>query len=179
MSLSAFGLSLLGKLSEALHPSHAHFQGTEYKFAMKTLDKHEMQERNKVQRVLTEAQVLSVVDHPFLPTLYCTLQTDTHLHFVMEFCDGGELYGLLNSQPKKRLKEVGACWGGGGEGAEEGRQRVGTAEEGWDGQRREARGGGRQGGGGGAGNQMDEGGMEISHPHGRHQGRPSRSFQLG
>lgn len=32
-------------------------QGTEFKFAMKTLDKHEMQERNKVQRVLTEAQV--------------------------------------------------------------------------------------------------------------------------
>jgi len=32
-------------------------------------------------------------------------QTETHLHFVMEFCDGGELYGLLNAQPKKRLKE--------------------------------------------------------------------------
>jgi hypothetical protein len=32
-------------------------QGTDFKFAMKTLDKHEMQERNKVQRVLTEAQV--------------------------------------------------------------------------------------------------------------------------
>lgn len=46
------------------------------------------------------------VDHPFLPTLYCTIQTETHLHFVMEFCDGGELYGLLNSQPKKRLKEA-------------------------------------------------------------------------
>ncbi len=49
-------------------------QGTEFKFAMKTLDKHEMAERNKVQRVLTEAQVLNIVDHPFLPTLYCTLQ---------------------------------------------------------------------------------------------------------
>nr|AML78956.1 putative LOV domain-containing protein [Chlamydomonas noctigama] len=81
-------------------------QGTDFKFAMKTLDKHEMHERNKVQRVLTEAQILSVVDHPFLPTVYCTLQTDTHLHFVMEFCDGGELYALLNSQPKKRLKEA-------------------------------------------------------------------------
>nr|AML77908.1 putative LOV domain-containing protein [Chlamydomonas bilatus] len=81
-------------------------QGTEFKFAMKTLDKHEMHERNKVQRVLTESHILSVVDHPFLPTVYCTLQTDTHLHFVMEFCDGGELYGLLNSQPKKRLKEA-------------------------------------------------------------------------
>uniref|UniRef100_A0A126WXD7 non-specific serine/threonine protein kinase n=1 Tax=Brachiomonas submarina TaxID=327064 RepID=A0A126WXD7_9CHLO len=80
-------------------------QGTDFKFAMKTLDKYEMQERNKVQRVLTEERVLTTVDHPFLPTLYCTIQTDTHLHFVMEFCDGGELYGLLNSQPKKRLKE--------------------------------------------------------------------------
>nr|AML76291.1 putative LOV domain-containing protein [Pteromonas sp. BC-2016] len=83
-----------------------HLQGTEYKFAMKTLDKYEMQERNKVQRVMTEATILTAVDHPFLPTLYCTIQTDTHLHFVMEFCDGGELYGLLNSQPKKRLKEA-------------------------------------------------------------------------
>lgn len=81
-------------------------QGTEFKFAMKTLDKQEMQDRNKVQRVLTECTILSMVDHPFLPTVYCILQTDTHLHFVMEYCDGGELYALLNSQPKKRLKEA-------------------------------------------------------------------------
>ena len=81
-------------------------QGTDFKFAMKTLDKYEMQERNKVQRVLTEEIILTAVDHPFLATLYCTIQTETHLHFVMEFCDGGELYGLLNSQPKKRLKEA-------------------------------------------------------------------------
>lgn len=81
-------------------------QGTEHKFAMKTLDKWEMQERNKVQRVLTEESILSTVDHPFLATLYCTIQTETHLHFVMEYCDGGELYGLLNAQPKKRIKEA-------------------------------------------------------------------------
>nr|AML77443.1 putative LOV domain-containing protein [Volvox globator] len=80
-------------------------QGTDFKFAMKTLDKYEMQERNKVPRVLTECCILAAVDHPFLATLYCTIQTETHLHFVMEYCDGGELYGLLNAQPKKRLKE--------------------------------------------------------------------------
>nr|AML79491.1 putative LOV domain-containing protein [Pediastrum duplex] len=81
-------------------------QGTDLKFAMKTLDKWEMQERNKVARVLTEENILTVVDHPFLATLYCAIQTDTHLHFVMEYCEGGELYGLLNAQPKKRLKEA-------------------------------------------------------------------------
>ncbi|GBF95420.1 hypothetical protein Rsub_08382 [Raphidocelis subcapitata] len=81
-------------------------QGTDLRFAMKTLDKWEMGERNKVARVLTEEGILRAVDHPFLATLYCTIQTDTHLHFVMEFCEGGELYGLLNAQPKKRLKEA-------------------------------------------------------------------------
>jgi serine/threonine protein kinase len=80
-------------------------QGTDMKFAMKTLDKWEMQERNKVARVLTEESILTAIDHPFLATCYCTIQTDSHLHFVMEFCEGGELYGLLNAQPRKRLKE--------------------------------------------------------------------------
>eukprot|EP00879_Flechtneria_rotunda_P014547 GHRR01015202.1.p1 GENE.GHRR01015202.1~~GHRR01015202.1.p1 ORF type:complete len:698 (+),score=278.76 GHRR01015202.1:156-2249(+) len=81
-------------------------QATDMKFAMKTLDKWEMQERNKVARVLTEESILAAIDHPFLATCYCTIQTDSHLHFVMEFCEGGELYGLLNAQPRKRLKEA-------------------------------------------------------------------------
>ncbi len=60
----------------------------------------------QVGRVLTEAGILDVVDHPFLATLYGTIQTDTHLHFLMEYCEGGELYGLLTSQPNKRIKEA-------------------------------------------------------------------------
>jgi phototropin len=72
---------------------------------MKTLEKNEMLERNKVMRVLTEAKILNAVDHPFLATLYATLATDTHLHFLMEYCEGGELYGLLTRQPAKRFKE--------------------------------------------------------------------------
>ena len=72
---------------------------------MKTLEKAEMLERNKVMRVLTEARILSAVDHPFLASLYGTITTDTHLHFLMQICEGGELYALLTSQPSKRFKE--------------------------------------------------------------------------
>jgi PAS domain S-box-containing protein len=79
--------------------------GTGQRFALKSLEKREMLERNKVGRVRTEEAILSTVDHPFLATLYGTLQTDTHLHFLLEYCNGGELYALLNSQPNKRLKE--------------------------------------------------------------------------
>jgi PAS domain S-box-containing protein len=77
----------------------------ETRFAMKTLEKREMVERNKVLRVLTEERILGAVDHPFLARLYGTIQTDTHLHFLMQYCGGGELYGLLMSQPNKRLVE--------------------------------------------------------------------------
>ena len=75
------------------------------RFAMKTLEKQEMMDRNKVMRVLTEERILCAVDHPFLASLYATIQTPTHLHFIMEYCEGGELYGYLTSQPHKRLKE--------------------------------------------------------------------------
>ena len=72
---------------------------------MKTLEKEEMLERNKVMRVLTEEEILQAVDHPFLASLAGTIETSTHLHFLMEFCEGGELYAMLTSKPMKRLKE--------------------------------------------------------------------------
>jgi hypothetical protein len=34
-------------------------------------------------RVLTEERILSMVDHPFVANLFGTIQTDTHLHFLM------------------------------------------------------------------------------------------------
>lgn len=75
------------------------------RFAMKTLEKAEMLERNKVGRVLAESAILNVIDHPFLANLWGTIATKTHLHFLMEFCYGGELYALLTSQPGKRFPE--------------------------------------------------------------------------
>jgi len=75
------------------------------KYALKSLEKSEMVERNKVGRVRTEEKILASIDHPFLATCYAQLQTDTHLHFILEYCSGGELYALLNAQPGKRLPE--------------------------------------------------------------------------
>lgn len=62
-------------------------------------------ERNKVMRVLTEEEILQTVDHPFLASLAGTIETNTHLHFLMEYCEGGELYAHLTSRPMKRFKE--------------------------------------------------------------------------
>eukprot|EP01026_Neomeris_dumetosa_P050378 TRINITY_DN4414_c0_g1_i3.p1 TRINITY_DN4414_c0_g1~~TRINITY_DN4414_c0_g1_i3.p1 ORF type:complete len:756 (+),score=106.22 TRINITY_DN4414_c0_g1_i3:115-2268(+) len=75
------------------------------RMAMKTLNKKEMLDRNKIARVAAEQSILSTIDHPLLTTHYCSFQTETHLHFMLEYCAGGELYGLLNSQPGKHFQE--------------------------------------------------------------------------
>ena len=51
-------------------------------------------------------QILKAVDHPFLASLWGTISTPTHLHFLMEPCSGGELYAVLNAQPHKRFPEA-------------------------------------------------------------------------
>ncbi|KAL4447890.1 hypothetical protein ABPG75_005109 [Micractinium tetrahymenae] len=74
-------------------------------FALKSLDKGVMEERNKVGRVRTEHTVLQSVDHPFLAKMYATLQTDTHVHFLLEYCPDGMLYDVLERAPDHQLPE--------------------------------------------------------------------------
>nr|AML76750.1 putative LOV domain-containing protein [Desmidium aptogonum] len=74
-------------------------------FAMKAMDKEVMINRNKVHRACTERDILGRLDHPFLPTLYASFQTATHVCLITEFCSGGELYGVLERQKGKRFPE--------------------------------------------------------------------------
>nr|BAE20160.1 phototropin [Mougeotia scalaris]BAE20165.1 phototropin [Mougeotia scalaris] len=74
-------------------------------FAMKAMDKEVMVNRNKVHRACTEREILELLDHPFLPTLYGSFQTPTHVCLITDFCPGGELFAHLENQKQKRLKE--------------------------------------------------------------------------
>eukprot|EP00184_Porphyridium_aerugineum_P004153 CAMPEP_0184695370 /NCGR_PEP_ID=MMETSP0313-20130426/3021_1 /TAXON_ID=2792 /ORGANISM="Porphyridium aerugineum, Strain SAG 1380-2" /LENGTH=631 /DNA_ID=CAMNT_0027153807 /DNA_START=343 /DNA_END=2238 /DNA_ORIENTATION=- len=74
-------------------------------YAMKVLTKDETVKRNRVQRVMTELEILATVNHPFLVTMYASIQTNTRLCFIMEFCEAGEFFRILQSLPKKRLNE--------------------------------------------------------------------------
>ncbi|XP_021753299.1 phototropin-2-like [Chenopodium quinoa] len=74
-------------------------------FAMKAMDKSVMLNRNKVHRACVEREIISMLDHPFLPTLYASFQTSTHVCLITDFCPGGELFALLDLQPLKIFKE--------------------------------------------------------------------------
>lgn len=75
-------------------------------FAAKVMDKEELENRNKESRANMERQVLEMLDHPFLPTLYTTLDTGRWFCLLTEFCPGGDLHILRQRQPDKRFSEA-------------------------------------------------------------------------
>ncbi|CAM8941868.1 unnamed protein product [Rhodiola kirilowii] len=77
-------------------------------FAMKAMEKSTMLNRNKVHRACIEREIISHLDHPFLPTLYTSFQTPSHVCLITDFCPGGELFGVLDKQPMKLFKEESA-----------------------------------------------------------------------
>ncbi|XP_022924966.1 serine/threonine-protein kinase RHS3-like isoform X1 [Cucurbita moschata] len=83
-------------------------RGTDTFFAMKVMDKASLASRNKVVRAQTEREILGLLDHPFLPTLYSYFETDKFYCLVMEFCSGGNLHSLRQKQPNKYFTEEAA-----------------------------------------------------------------------
>ncbi|XP_043688364.1 serine/threonine-protein kinase RHS3-like [Telopea speciosissima] len=83
-------------------------RGTNTFFAMKVMDKASLAGRNKLLRAQTEKEILGLLDHPFLPTLYSSFETDKFYCLVMEFCSGGNLHSLRQKQPNKYFSEQAA-----------------------------------------------------------------------
>ncbi|KZV45082.1 hypothetical protein F511_29403 [Dorcoceras hygrometricum] len=77
-------------------------------FAMKVMDKASLASRKKLMRAQTELEILQLLDHPFLPTLYTHFETDRFSCLVMEYCPGGDLHTLRQRQPGKHFSEYAA-----------------------------------------------------------------------
>ncbi|KAK6936176.1 Protein kinase domain [Dillenia turbinata] len=74
-------------------------------FAAKVMDRKELASRNKEGRARTEREILEMLDHPFLPTLYAALEWPRWSCLLTEFCPGGDLHVLRQRQPGKRFDE--------------------------------------------------------------------------
>lgn len=80
-------------------------KGTGCFFAMKVMDRGSLVSRKKMLRATTEREILSSLDHPFLPTLYTHFETEQFSCLVMEYCSGGDLHTFRQRQPGKRFSE--------------------------------------------------------------------------
>ena len=58
---------------------------TGYLYAMKTLRKSEIVQKNQIAHVKAERDILSSADNDWLVRLYYSFQDKAHLYFVMEY----------------------------------------------------------------------------------------------
>lgn len=65
---------------------------------MKVLKKDKIMGRNLTRYAMTERNVLSVSNHPFIVGLHYAFQTDDRLFLVMEYCPGGDLSNYLEAE---------------------------------------------------------------------------------
>lgn len=86
----------------------AELTGTDCLFALKVMDVEFLLSRKKMLRAQTEREILQMLDHPFLPTLYANFTTDNLSCLVMEYCPGGDLHVLRQRQPGRSFSEPAA-----------------------------------------------------------------------
>ncbi|KAJ4832184.1 hypothetical protein Tsubulata_009007 [Turnera subulata] len=86
----------------------AELSGTNCLFALKVMDNEFLVSRKKMSRAQTEREILQMLDHPFLPTLYAHFLSDKLSCLVMEYCPGGDLHVLRQKQPGRSFSEQAA-----------------------------------------------------------------------
>ncbi|KAK7337216.1 hypothetical protein VNO77_17779 [Canavalia gladiata] len=82
--------------------------GTSCLFAIKVMDNEFLERRKKMPRAQTEREILRMLDHPFLPTLYVQFTSDNLSCLVMEYCPGGDLHVLRQKQLGRSFSEPAA-----------------------------------------------------------------------
>ncbi|XP_017982746.1 PREDICTED: serine/threonine-protein kinase D6PKL1 [Theobroma cacao] len=86
----------------------AELTGTNCLFALKVMDNDFLLSRKKMPRAQTEKEIMQMLDHPFLPTLYAYFATEKLSCLVMEYCPGGDLHVLRQKQPGRSFSEQAA-----------------------------------------------------------------------
>jgi serine/threonine protein kinase len=77
-------------------------------FALKVMDVEYLVNRKKMMRAQTEREILEMLDHPFLPTLYASFTSDNLSCLAIEFCPGGDLHVLRQKHPGRCFSEPAA-----------------------------------------------------------------------
>lgn len=66
--------------------------------AVKILEKSRLKEKNDIERMEREVEILKLVRHPNIAQLYEIIETQNEYYMIMEYCHGGELFDYIVSK---------------------------------------------------------------------------------
>lgn len=81
----------------------------EREYAVKFIDKSQMDDLDDVERIYRESAILTSLKHPNIIRLYEVLDTTDWVLLVMEFAKGGELKDFISTKENQILSEHLAC----------------------------------------------------------------------
>ncbi|KAH0790294.1 AGC family protein kinase [Histomonas meleagridis] len=99
--LKVIGRGSYGKVQLVKHNSDGQV------YALKSLSKKVLAEHNLIEKTLTERNILTKINHPFLTPAKYAFQSETKLFLALEYVPGGELFSRLHKEakfPEHRVK---------------------------------------------------------------------------
>lgn len=81
-----------------------HKVDTNKPYAMKVINKSELENSEHKRRVMIEKEIMQYTDSPFIVKLHYTFQTAKKLYFILDFVNGGELHMKLIKEVKLKEK---------------------------------------------------------------------------
>lgn len=81
-------------------------EGCEKPLALKAMSKSAMAKKGDcLRRAQIEKDILSRLDHPFLPSLFGHVETEKMMGWLVDYCPGGDLNALRHRQTEKMFSE--------------------------------------------------------------------------
>lgn len=84
-------------------------KSTKTKYAVKFIDKSQMDDLDDVERIYRESAILTSLKHDNIIRLYEVLDTSYHVLIVMEYANGGDLNNFIKTKKNGILSEIIAC----------------------------------------------------------------------
>lgn len=74
-------------------------------YAMKIINKEKIVTKKKLERIKTEREILSKINHPFIVKMYHDWADSNFIYFILDYCAGGDFFTLLRNIPDHKLSE--------------------------------------------------------------------------
>ncbi len=68
---------------------------TKEKVAIKILEKSKIKEKDDLERIIREMEILNKLNHPNIAKVYEICESDEYFFIIMEYCSGGELFNYI------------------------------------------------------------------------------------